>query len=115
MIGYIQAHVLGRMRGLKFGMIALQQISLESAKLGKVLGSSVDIAMVPVIVYWGLWNNCYVKREDPDFDFEAVANWVDDNVTKPELLTPIIECLYQSRSVPAEEGAAVKDEKKSTT
>ena len=58
MNGYIQAEVLGKRRGIKFGMIAIQQIALESQKLGKILGdNTVDLALVPVILYWGLYNN----------------------------------------------------------
>ena len=37
--GYIQTDILGRKRGLKFGMIAIQQITLDAKRLGAVLGS----------------------------------------------------------------------------
>ncbi len=100
--GYIQADLLGRVRGIKFGMLALQQISMEAQRLGSVLGSSVDLAMVPVIIYWGLFNNCYIKREDPDFTFEDVVQFVDDHVSEPERFTPIVECLYQSKLIAGE-------------
>lgn len=116
MNGYIQAEVLGKRRGIKFGMIAIQQIALESQKLGKVLGgNTVDLALVPVILYWGLFNNCYIKREDPDFTFEDVVNFVDENVQHPEIFTPILECMYQSKIVQGEQTASAGDEKKSTT
>jgi len=114
MNGYIQADVLGRKRGIKFGMIAIQQIALESQRLGKVLGgNTVDLALVPVIIYWGLYNNCYIKREDPDFTFEDVVNFVDDNVQHPELFTPILECMYQSKIVQGDQTTQEGDEKKS--
>lgn len=116
MNGYIQADVLGRKRGIKFGMIAIQQIALESQRLGKVLGgNTVDLALVPVIIYWGLFNNCYIKREDPDFTFEDIVNFVDDNVQHPELFTPILECMYQSKIVQGEQVEQAESEKKSTT
>ena len=117
MSGYIQADVLGRRRGLKFGMLAIQQIALETQKLGQVLaGNSVDFALVPIIVYWGLFNNCYIKREDPDFTFEDVVNFVDENVGNPEIFTPIVECMMNSKVVQSGAQAEPKeDEKKSTT
>ena len=117
MSGYIQADVLGRRRGLKFGMLAIQQIALETQKLGQVLaGNSVDFALVPIIVYWGLFNNCYIKREDPDFSFEDVVNFVDENVGNPEIFTPIVECMMNSKVVQSGTQAEPKeDEKKSTT
>lgn len=113
--GYIQVDILGRKRGIKFGMLAVQQISLESQKLGKVLGNSVDLALVPVIVYWGLFNNCYNKQEDPDFTFEDVVNYVDDNVAEPTVFTDIIKCLYDSKIVKGDAVDAVDGQKKSTT
>lgn len=116
--GYIRAEVLGQMRGLKFGMLAVQQITLQAQKLNLALGAEIDLALVPVIVYWGLFNNCYVKREDPDFCFEDVCDWVDENVTKTEVFTEIVKCFYDSRiirdSMP-EAVSPVEEEKKSST
>ncbi len=115
--GYIAVSILGRVRGLKFGMIAVQQINQDAQKLGLKLGASVDLAMVPVIVYWGLFNNCYVKREDPDFTFEDVADFVDDNISNPVMFQDIVKCFYESKIVTGAVAANVDpvDEKKSTT
>jgi hypothetical protein len=113
--GYIQMDVLGRRRGLKFGMLATQRIMLEAQKLNTTLGTEVDVALIPVIVYWGLFNNCYVKREDPDFTFEEVCDWVDDNISNPGLFTDIIKCFYSSRIVKADIPGSDENEKKSST
>lgn len=116
--GYIQVEILGRKRGLKFGMLAVQQITLEAQKLGVTLGVNIDIALVPVIVYWGLFNNCYVKREDPDFTFEDICDYVDDNVSNVDTFKSIIECFYQSRLISSNvtsEDKSADDEKKSST
>jgi len=112
--GYIQVQILGRKRGVKFGMIAVQQITLEAQKLGKVLGVSLDFAMVPVIVYWGLYNNCYVKREEPDFTFEDVSDFVDENLTDTKIFEDIVTCFYQSKLI-AGQPVGDQSEKKSTT
>ena len=115
MNGYIQADILGRTRGLKFGMLAVQQIGMEMQKLGKVFGdNSIDLAAVPVIIYWGLFNNCYIKKEDPDFTFEDVVDWVDSNISNPDLFTPILQAFYDSKFLqPATQ--ATQEEKKSST
>lgn len=115
MNGYIQADILGRTRGLKFGMLAVQQIGMEMQKLGKVFGdNSIDLAAVPVIIYWGLFNNCYIKKEDPDFTFEDVVDFVDSNISTPELFTPILQAFYDSKFLqPTTQ--ATQEEKKSST
>ena len=115
MTGCIQADILGRKRGIKFGMLAVQQIGMEMQKLGKVFGdNSIDLAAVPVIIYWGLFNNCYIKKEDPDFTFEDVVDWVDSNITNPDIFTPILQTFYDSKFLqPTTQ--ATQEEKKSST
>jgi hypothetical protein len=113
--GYMQADILGRKRGLKFGTIAIRQITLYSEKNGKALGETLDLALIPIIVYWGLFNNCYIKQEDPDFTFEDVVEFVDDNISKPEIFTDIVKCLYSSKLVSGATQSDDKAEKKSST
>lgn len=116
MTGYIQADILGRKRGIKFGMLAVQQIGMEMQKLGKVFGdNSIDLAAVPVIIYWGLFNNCYIKKEDPDFTFEDVVDFVDSNFTTPELFTPILQAFYESKFIQPSVQASEGEQKKSST
>ena len=116
MNGYIQADILGRTRGLKFGMLAVQQIGMEMQKLGKVFGdNSIDLAAVPVIIYWGLFNNCYIKKEDPDYTFEDVVDWVDSNIGNPDLFTPILLAFYDSKFLQPTTTQTTQEEKKSST
>jgi hypothetical protein len=116
MNGYIQADILGRTRGLKFGMLAVQQIGMEMQKLGKVFGdNSIDLAAVPVIIYWGLFNNCYMKKEDPDFTFEEVVDFVDENISTPDLFTPILQAFYDSKFLQPTTTAPQEEQKKSST
>lgn len=115
--GYIQTDILGRKRGLKFGMIAIQQITLDAKRLGAVLGNEIDMALVPVIIYWGLYNNCYIKREDPDFSFEDVCDFVDANLTDTDKFAEIVRCFYNSKIVSGSVDKVEQDsgEKKSST
>lgn len=116
MNGYIQADILGRKRGLKFGMLAVQQIGMEMQKLGKVFGdNSIDLAAVPIIIYWGLFNNCYIKKEDPDFTFEDVVDFVDGNIHSPEFITPILQAFYESKFIKPSDEPAEQEQKKSST
>ena len=107
MTGYIKVDILGKSRGLKFGMLAAQQIFQQATKLNKTLGAEVDAALVPVVIYWGLFNNCYVKQEDPDFTFEEVCDWVDQNLDKVDLYADIFKAFYSSTVI-----TAATDEKK---
>lgn len=118
MNGYMQAELLGKKRGIKFGTIALRQITLYSEKNGKALGESLDLAIIPIIVYWGLFNNCYIKQEDPDFTFEDVVEYVEDNMDKAEVFGEIVKCLWTSKLVSGQESAnssIVPEQKKSST
>jgi len=116
MNGYIQADILGRTRGLKFGLLAVEQIGMEMQKLGKVFGdNSIDLAAVPVIIYWGLFNNCYIKKEDPDFTFEEVVDFVDENISNPDLFTPILQAFYDSKFLQPTTTASQEEKKSSTS
>jgi hypothetical protein len=111
--GYVQMDILGRKRGLKFGMTAVHKIAIDAQKLGATIGNNIDYEVIPVIVYWGLFNNCYVKREDPDFTFEDVVEWVDGHVNQPELFTEVIKTFYESKAVQGKQPEG--EEKKSST
>jgi hypothetical protein len=114
----MQADILGRKRGIKFGTIAIRQITLYSEKNGKALGETLDLALIPIIVYWGLFNNCYIKQEDPDFTFEDVVEFVEDNMDKPDVFSEIVNCLWTSKLVSGQESSnssIVLEQKKSST
>ncbi|MBO9671969.1 MAG: hypothetical protein J7577_00885 [Sphingobacteriaceae bacterium] len=49
---------------------------ISKGKIGDKTEFSFDL--IVDLVYSGLVNNCFNKKEDVDFDFEAVAVWVDD-------------------------------------
>ena len=101
MNGYTQLNLLGRNRGLKFGALAAEQIMVKLAKLQQDTGGIYTSSMITEIIYWGLVNNCYAKREDPDFTFEEVMDWVDGNWINPEMaetLTAVVKCFEESKS-----------------
>lgn len=100
MTGYIQANILGQQRGLKFGTLAAEQITMDLVALGVATQSNYSSGMIASIVYWGLYNNAYVKRQELDVSFEDVSDWLDDNWTNKEIepvLTEIVKCYEDSK------------------
>lgn len=73
-MNYIQIELGGKSRGLKFNQIALETYikHLKYEKEGAVASAIFST------FYAGLIGNCYVKNEEPDFDFETVTDWVQE-------------------------------------
>ena len=100
MTGYIQADILGKPRGLKFGTLAAEQITMDLVSLGVAIQGNYSSAMISSIIYWGLFNNTFVKRQELDVTFEDVCNWMDDHWNDKEivpLITDIVKCYEESR------------------
>lgn len=78
MTGYIQLELGGKKRGVKFGNYAL----IEYSKLNNTgvveFNEQNPIKLCADLVYCGLKNNCFVKKETEDFTYEDVVMWVDD-------------------------------------
>lgn len=71
-MSYIQIELGGKPRGLKFNQLAIQTY-LKNVDWQ----NQIEAGEVYAMFYGGLIGNCYVKREDPDFTFEQVTDWVD--------------------------------------
>jgi len=98
MTGYIQADILGKVRGLKFGMLAAENLTLRFVELGMETGN-YSSAMIAELIYWGLRNDCYVKRQPEDFTFEQVCDWLDTNWREnKDLITRITEAYQESKA-----------------
>ncbi len=78
MTGYIQLELGGKKRGVKFGNYAL----IEYSKLNNTgvveFNEQNPIKLCADLVYCGLKNNCFIKKETEDFTYEDVVMWVDD-------------------------------------
>lgn len=70
-MSYIQIELGGKLRGLKFN-----QLAIEIAAEYRAGDSSAVIGYA--VVYGGLRGNSYVKREEPDYTFENVTDWLDE-------------------------------------
>lgn len=119
----MNANVLGRNRGIKFGMPAIKQIISKIPNDDQKKGMSsedLDFAqsmLMYEMVYWGLRNNCYNKKEEPDFTMDEVREWVDSNISKnPEFFVNLTECFSSATLIASErENLAAEGEKKSTS
>lgn len=77
MNGYTTLELGGKKRGIKFGNRALLDFGAKHNIMnGEPLVFSYEV--IVDLVYFGLLNNCMVKRETPDFDHDDVQIWVDE-------------------------------------
>lgn len=98
-MSYIQIEIGGKLRGLKFNQLALEVVSTHSGE--------TTTGFMYALIYGGLKGNSYVKREEPDYSFEDVCDWVDamhretktktiEEVTKVMTETQIYKDLIQT-------------------
>ncbi len=78
MTGYIQLELGGRKRGVKFGNYALMEYSRLNNTGVVEFDEQNPIKLCADLLYCGLKNNCFVKKEEEDFTYEDVVMWVDD-------------------------------------
>lgn len=57
--------------GLKFNQLAIELISMYS-------DSSTTTGFVYSMIYGGMRGHSYVNRQEPDYTFEQVCDWIDE-------------------------------------
>lgn len=100
--GYIQVDFKGQPTGLKFGMLAVENIASEAQRFSDLHGQVSNVKSAYDMVYWGLANNFYAKNRDIDFTREEVQDWVDDLAATAEgkkVLEDITKTFSESRAV----------------
>ena len=78
MTGYIQLELGGKKRGVKFGNYALMEYSKINNTGVAEFTEENPIKLCADLVYCGLKNNCFIKKEIEDFTQDDVLLWVDD-------------------------------------
>ena len=92
MTGYIQLELGGKKRGVKFGNYALMEYSKLNGSGVAEFNESNPIKLCADLVYCGLKNNCFVKKETEDFTYDDVVAWVDDMpITQITEITKVFE------------------------
>jgi hypothetical protein len=94
-MSYVQIEIGGKLRGLKFNSIARHEyLAITEGKKNPIIHSSG-------LIYAGLYGNCIVKREEPDFTFEDVCEWCD-KVTDPNIFYKVLEVYKTTLPIPEE-------------
>jgi len=89
-MSYLQLELGGKLRGLKFNQLAIEIISTHN-------DNSTNSAFMYAMIYGGLMGNSYVKREEPDYTFEEVCDWVDEMANKNAAITKVTEVLTSTQ------------------
>jgi hypothetical protein len=76
--GYIQLELGGKKRGIKFGNYALMEYSKINGTGVVEFNEENPIKLCSDLIYCGLKNNSYIKKEIMDFTMDDVLVWVDD-------------------------------------
>jgi hypothetical protein len=106
-MSYLQIDLGGKMRGLKFNQLAIEIIStyndLES-----------NTSFLYAMIYGGLRGNTYVKREEADYTFEEVCDWVDAMENKEEIVAKVTATLTETNIWQSlvKQGQKLEDDKK---
>jgi len=89
-MSYIQIDLGGKLRGLKFNQLAIEVIGTHN-------DTTTNTGFLYAMVYGGLRGNSYVKREEPDYTFEQVCDWVDEMPNKDEQITAITNTMTETQ------------------
>lgn len=89
-MSYLQLELGGKLRGLKFNQLAIEIISTHN-------DTNTQSAFMYAMIYGGLMGNSYVKREEPDYTFEDVCDWVDVMENKAEAIAKVTEVLTSTQ------------------
>ena len=76
--GYIQLELGGKKRGVKLGNYALMEYSKINGTGVVEFNDENPIKLCTDLIYCGLKNNAYIKREIMDYTMDDVLVWVDD-------------------------------------
>lgn len=89
-MSYIQVNIGGKERGLKFNQLAIELMSQYN-------DSNTTTGFIYAMVYAGLRGSTYVKREEPDYTFEQVCDWVDELENKEKVVNDISAVLTETQ------------------
>jgi hypothetical protein len=89
-MSYIQVELGGKLRGLKFNQLAIEVISTYN-------DAQTNSGFLYAMIYGGLKGNSYVKREEPDYTFEDVCDWVDIMPNKEKVVADVTAILTETQ------------------
>lgn len=89
-MSYLQIEIGGKQRGLKFNQLAIELISQFN-------DTTTNTGFLYAMVYGGLRGNSYVKREEADYTFEDVCDWVDAMPNKEDVIVKITNTMTETQ------------------
>lgn len=89
-MSYLQIEIGGKQRGLKFNQLAIEIMSQYN-------DTGTTTGFMYAMIYGGLRGNTYVKREEPDYTFEQVCDWVDVLPNKTEVITEVTRVMSETQ------------------
>lgn len=88
-MSYTSIEIGGKTRGLKFNQLAIELINQYN-------DSQTASGFVYAMIYGGLRGNSYVKREEPDYTFENVCDWVDQMKDKAKVIEDVSKAMTET-------------------
>ena len=89
-MSYLQIEIGGKQRGLKFNQLAIEIMSQYN-------DTGTNTGFLYAMIYGGLRGNTYVKREEPDYTFENVCDWVDELKDKENVIVEVTNKLQETQ------------------
>lgn len=89
-MSYLQIEIGGKSRGLKFNQLAIELIAKHN-------DTETTSSFMYSVIYGGLRGNSYVKREEPDYTFENVCDWVDSMDNKEKIMVDVTNALSETQ------------------
>lgn len=89
-MSYLQIEIGGKQRGLKFNQLAIEIMSQYN-------DTGTNTGFLYAMIYGGLRGNTYVKREEPDYTFENVCDWVDELKDKENVIVEVTNKLQETK------------------
>lgn len=77
-MSYIKVLLAGKERALKFNQLSIEVFTAN------INYEATETSSIYSIFFAGLTGNCFAKREEVDFTFEQVCDWVDDLFDKDQ-------------------------------
>lgn len=89
-MSYLQIELGGKTRGLKFNQLAIELMST-------INDTSTATGFLYAMIYAGMKGNSYVKREEADYTFEEVCDWIDLMENKNEVTAKVTAALTETQ------------------
>lgn len=93
-MSYIQIEIDGKLRGLKFNQLSIEIYAKN------IDADAIETSSVYATFYAGLRGNSYAKKEEADYTFENVVDWVDGlyNAGKKDTIIEVSNCFAETQA-----------------